>query len=130
MQEILLRLIDENGNLVLPMAFISAAERYHLMSAIDQWVISTFLQKYKILLQNSPTSETIYSINLSGTSLNDPNFSNFLQKQLSQTSIPLSNICFEVAETTVIANLIQVTNFIHLIKSFGCRFAIDNFGIR
>jgi diguanylate cyclase (GGDEF)-like protein/PAS domain S-box-containing protein len=127
--EILLRLIDETGELVSPMAFIPAAERYDLMPAIDSWTINTFLNNYERLCQNtSHVNEGWYSLNLSGASINNPRFLEFLKEKLARYSSYCQNICFEITETTAIANLVQVAQSMSELKQFGCHFALDDFG--
>jgi diguanylate cyclase (GGDEF)-like protein/PAS domain S-box-containing protein len=127
--EILLRMIDEKGNLVLPMAFIPAAERYDLMPAIDRWVIGTFLSGYeRYLVTPGENLEGVYTINLSGASVNNPQFCNFLIEQIAQSQVPPQKICFEITETTAIANLKRAANLIQSLKQLGCRFALDDFG--
>lgn len=127
--EVLLRLVDEAGEIILPMAFIPAAERYDLMPAIDRWTINTFLDNYEQFCQkDSCTNEGWYSLNLSGASINNPSFLDFLKEKLATSSNYSQNICFEITETTAIANLVQVAQSMNELKQFGCRFALDDFG--
>lgn len=131
--EVLLRLMD-NGQVISPMAFIPAAERYHLMPLIDRWVIKTLFSTqgahYRDVWENrhATSSSGLYSINLSGSSLNDDRFPAFLRQQLSIHNIPSSLICFEITETVAITNLKQTSEFIAEMKSIGCRFSLDDFG--
>ena len=129
--EILLRLFDREGNLIPPMKFIPAAEHYDLMPSIDRWVISTFFasyQKYCESDKSSLTSKTIYTINLSGSSINSERFFVFLKEQLATHNISPEKICFEITETAAIANLGKAAQFISEIKELGCFFALDDFG--
>ena len=121
--EILLRLVDENGQQVLPGAFIPAAERYGEMSAIDRWVIQ---KTFAYLIKYSGT--TIYTINLSGQSLGDKHFLDFVIEQIDQTGISPKNIGFEVTETAAISDLAAAKRFISTLKNRGCFFALDDFG--
>ncbi|MFN6469275.1 MAG: EAL domain-containing protein [Nostoc sp. SerVER01] len=123
--EVLLRLRDEQGNLVLPMAFIPAAERYNLMHLIDRWVIRTLFANWSTVVGDE---QSIYAINLSGSSINDDRFINFLYKQFTLHSISPQRICFEITETVAIANLIKARQFIQSLQQMGCRFALDDFG--
>lgn len=123
--EILLRLKDENGQIVPPMAFIPAAERYNLMHLIDRWVISTL---FAHLAQSQAEENVIYAVNLSGASINDDSFIDFVQAQFAYYQIPPSSICFEITETLAIANLSQAVGFIQKLKNLGCYFALDDFG--
>lgn len=123
--ELLLRLISEEGQIIAPMAFIPAAERYHRMQKIDQWVISQFLTN---LSQAETDSQMIYNINLSGTSLNDEQFLQFLKDALLHSPVDPARLCFEITETAAISNLTQVAAFMKSLKQLGCQFALDDFG--
>ncbi|MEH1916730.1 MAG: EAL domain-containing protein [Nostoc sp.] len=124
--EVLLRLHDEQGNLVLPMTFIPAAERYDLMHLIDQWVIRTLFQNWSRVVGDK---QSIYAINLSGSSINDERFIDFLYEQFTLYSISPQSICFEITETVAIANLGKAKHFIQSLQQMGCRFALDDFGV-
>ena len=131
--EILLRLVNEKGELVRPMAFIPAAERYNLMPTIDRWVISTFFDSYQRYYQAHLTEgesrrKHLYTINLSGASVNNERFVDFLQSQLTRYLIEPQTICFEITETAAIANLSQAAQLIESLKELGCCFALDDFG--
>lgn len=155
--EILLRLQLANGQLVSPMAFIPAAERYNLMQAIDRWVIRTLFSNLSqlftanLLVQNpeaesarivtlpagSPQSNSqssfgkypsLYAINLSGDSINQEKLIEFIQEQFSIHQIPPQIICFEITETVAIANLSKAASLIWKLKELGCKFALDDFG--
>ncbi|MGF1477867.1 MAG: EAL domain-containing protein [Cyanophyceae cyanobacterium] len=126
--EILLRLRDEQGALVPPMAFIPAAERYSLMTTIDRWVIRTFFEGYSRYYQASPSDSTVYTINLSGTTVNSDRFTDFLKEQFAEHGVPPQAICFEITETTAVGNLARAAQLIGELKQLGCRFALDDFG--
>ncbi len=135
--EVLLRLKGENNQIISPMAFIPAAERYHLMHTIDRWVIrKLFTMKHEELSykkqENSSQFPNLklpsYAINLSGASINDDQFIDFLYEQFSLYKIPPEMICFEITETVAIANLTKASELIRSLKEFGCHFALDDFG--
>ncbi|MCR4302320.1 MAG: EAL domain-containing protein [Sulfuricaulis sp.] len=124
--EILMRMRDEHGQLVPPMAFIPAAERYHLMPEIDRWVVRKAFESLGELLADEDIA--MCSINLSGQSIGDPNFLDFIVEQIAHFNVDPRKVCFEITETAAIANLLLATHFISELKAMGCRFALDDFG--
>jgi diguanylate cyclase (GGDEF)-like protein/PAS domain S-box-containing protein len=132
--EVLLRMLDEDGNLVPPSAFIGAAERYNLMPALDRWVIQTLFatqaEHYRQVwdLCQRQGGECLYTINLSGNTLNDDQFIHFVRAQLDYYQIPTQAICFEVTETVAIGNLQKAADFMQELRQLGCKFALDDFG--
>jgi diguanylate cyclase (GGDEF)-like protein/PAS domain S-box-containing protein len=126
--EVLLRLRDESGGVIPPMAFIPAAERYNLMNQIDRWVVKTLFQNW-LSLQPMPDSQPmVYAINLSGASVNDDQFIDFLQEQFVKYAVAPELICFEITETVAITNLTKARQFIYQLQALGCQFALDDFG--
>lgn len=128
--EFLVRMLDENGELIMPGAFIPAAERYDLMSDLDRWVINDafkYLAK-QFTKKDSVTSPVLSFINLSGASLSDEKFFSYISEKLIEYKIPRGKICFEITETATIANLKSAVKFINEIKEAGCLFALDDFG--
>jgi len=125
-RELLIRLLDEEGKLVPPMAFIPAAERYNLMPDIDRWVIRN---SFKLLgPQFSGDCDWICTINLSGQSLCDESFLSFVARQVELSGVNPDRLCFEITETAAVANLAKASRFISVLKEMGCRFALDDFG--
>jgi len=124
--ELLVRLLDVKGGVILPGAFIPAAERFGLMVAIDRWVIHTAFEHYSELFAAMPNTEI--SINLSANSLNDESLLEFVRQQFVESSMPPQQVCFELTETAVIQNLKQVSRFITELKKEGCHFSLDDFG--
>ena len=124
--EILVRMIDEEGNRIPPGAFIPAAERYQMMSKIDFWVIQhVFEWLEQFWDSNSPG---IFAINLSGQSMADGELQQKIKKLIEASNVSPENISFEITETAAISNLNQATNFISDLKAIGCNFALDDFG--
>ncbi|MDN0077082.1 EAL domain-containing protein [Crenobacter sp. SG2303] len=127
--ELLIRLRDERGELVPPIAFIPAAERYGLMPLIDRWVVKmAFATLADLLDDEEPCPIATCAINLSGASIGDEQFLGFLYQQFKLNSIPPSLICFEVTETSAIANLSSASRFMNELRALGCRFSLDDFG--
>ncbi len=126
--ETLLRLVDEEGKLVPPFAFIPAAERYQLMPQIDRWVVRNVLSRVNGLLSGAGFESGIWTINLSGQSLSDEEFIQFLISELERSVVPSEWLCFEITETAVISNLNAAMDLIASLKEKGCRFALDDFG--
>jgi len=125
--ELLLRMQDEQGQIVSPVDFIPAAERYGITPQIDRWVVENAL---RWLMSEADERErlALCSINLSGQSLVDGDFLPFVQRVLKNSGIDGSKICFEITETAAIASYSQASRFINAMKELGCRFALDNFG--
>lgn len=123
--EILLRLINQEGKVIPPMAFIPAAERYGLMPEIDRWVIH---HAFSFISKIAAPENAMFSINLSGGSLNDEKTLNYIYEQLAISGARPQSICFEITETAAIANLLNARAFIASLKEKGCYFALDDFG--
>lgn len=135
-REILLRMVDENGQQIEPGEFIPSAEKYHLMPLIDRWVVRTMFannadnwrKNHEILETSGERHAPLCCINLSGASLNDELFPDFLRDQIAQHQIPPQVVCFEITETVAIHNLERVSALIHELKALGFLFALDDFG--
>ena len=126
--EILVRMLDENGEIVQPGVFLPAAERYHLINSLDRWVVrNTFSWYDSHQLTDAAGLDTI-SINLSGASVTDGGFLDFIKNEFYSHDVPPAIICFEITETAAIANMEAATLFIRELKRLGCRFALDDFG--
>jgi len=125
--ELLLRMRDENGKLVSPDLFISAAERYGITPNIDRWVVN---QAFRWLVSEADEREklSLCSINLSGQSLTDDGFLPFVVQQFQTSGLDATKICFEITETAAIASYAQASRFINALKELGCNFALDDFG--
>ncbi|MBW8363503.1 MAG: EAL domain-containing protein [Rhizobium sp.] len=126
--ELLLRMIDEDGSEILPMAFIPAAERYSIMPAIDSWVIEETLRLCQRYLESKRERNCLFAVNLSGASLKDPAFRRMLLASLDENPAFGPHLCFEITETAAIGNLAVVNEFIEAMRAFGCSFALDDFG--
>ncbi|WP_019584240.1 EAL domain-containing protein [Thioalkalivibrio sp. ALE16] len=123
--EILVRMINSDDEMVSPGVFIPAAERFGMMPSIDRWVIRRTLLR---MSQPGPLSQGNYSINLSGQSLCDNEMLPYINECLNRTGVDPTRICFEITETSAIANLDSAGAMIDALRARGCRFALDDFG--
>jgi diguanylate cyclase (GGDEF)-like protein len=127
--ELLMRTENDSHDLVSPMEFIPAAERFNLMGDIDRWVASTAIQNITVLEKDISSEKTsLYGINLSGQSLGDELFLDYVSGLFEVYDINPQNICFEVTESTAIVNPEKALKFMQEMKSIGCKFALDDFG--
>jgi diguanylate cyclase (GGDEF)-like protein/PAS domain S-box-containing protein len=126
--EILVRIQDRE--VVTPSIFLPAAERYHLMPAIDRWVVRASLSLLKEFYAGvgSRLAATRFAINLSGQTLGDDQFTEFIEREIAQSGVDPRRLCFEITETAAIANLSRARQFILQLKGMGCEFALDDFG--
>ncbi len=124
--ELLVRLRDDDGELILPGEFIPAAERYNIVSAIDRWVLEHAVARLREFLA-AGLEPPLLALNLSGISICERSF---LDHVLAQLEDPLigRNLCFEISETAVITSLSQAVFFMQEVKKRGCRFSLDDFG--
>ncbi len=125
--ELLLRLVDEEGRLVLPGAFLPAAERYGLMPRIDRWVIDTALANFD---QLHPAGDglAMCSINLSASTLDEDGFTDFVLAAFDRHGVDPRRVMFEITETTAVRDLGQVSRLVAELRAIGCRIALDDFG--
>ncbi|GMR01182.1 MAG: hypothetical protein BMS9Abin19_0543 [Gammaproteobacteria bacterium] len=123
--EVLLRMVDEMGNIIPPTSFISAAERFNFMSKIDRWVIRNAFKSYSVLEKQFPVT---LSINISGASFADDDFADYIKEELHISDVRPENIIFEITETAAISSLGKASRLIDSLKEIGCKFALDDFG--
>ena len=125
--ELLLRMRDELGRVILPSEFLPAAERYNLADKVDRWVVE---HAFRWLREHPDFVSHLYlcGINLSGQTLGNEEILKFILSQFDSGSIPADRLCFEVTETAAVSDLVQATHFISTLKEHGCRFALDDFG--
>jgi len=126
--ELLIRMLGDRGEVIAPGKFLSAAERYQLMPTIDRWVVRRACEL--LGAHSSAVSEEIarFAINLSGQSLQDDAFLEFVIDQIKRSKLPPGALCFELTETATIGNLGKAQEFIRSLQDLGCQFALDDFG--
>ncbi len=125
--EVLVRMVDEEGRIIPPGAFIPAAERYGLMPAVDRWVIE---HTFRFLASSEGRNRNIglITLNLSGTTLVDEDILDYIRDRLHHYGLEPGKLCFEITETAAISNLSMALKLIHRLKAEGCLFALDDFG--
>ena len=123
--ELLIRLQGEDGKLYPPGSFLPIAERYHMMPQIDRWVVNAALT---IIARKGAAFKMVCAINLSGQSLSQEGFLDFVINQIKQHKVDAKQLCFEITETAVITNLSKARQFIQALRAIGCKFALDDFG--
>jgi diguanylate cyclase (GGDEF)-like protein/PAS domain S-box-containing protein len=124
--ELTVRLRDDTGELVAPTEFIPAAERYNVMSAIDRWVVERAIALLHER-QRAGKSLPLLAVNLSGTSLNDQSFVDFVLQSVGEPAIAAA-LCFEITETAAVTSLSNARFLMGELKARGCKFSLDDFG--
>ncbi len=129
--EVLVRMIDGSGELVVPSRFIPAAEHYILMPTVDRWIVQRLFslqaENLRAWHQANP-GQFLFAVNLSGTTVTDAGFLRYLKRQFADWQVPYPSICFEITETAAVGSLELARAFIEELSALGCRFALDDFG--
>ncbi|MDJ0928857.1 MAG: bifunctional diguanylate cyclase/phosphodiesterase [Gammaproteobacteria bacterium] len=126
--EVLVRMLDEQGRMLPPAEFLSAAERYQLMDELDRRVVRMSL---RMLAENGlrrRDSGVRLAINLSGQSLGNEGFLHFVKDEIEAMRVAPELLCFEITETVAVANMQRAQAFMHSLRKMGCRFSLDDFG--
>ena len=126
--EVLVRMVDEDGDLVPPDEFIPVAERYNLMNMVDRWVCKRALQLLSSSDYREQASQYKWGINLSGMTISDDDFHDYVSGCLHEYDFAPTNLYFEITETAAIKNFKNCVNFMNEIHSMGVQFALDDFG--
>ncbi|MCL6638479.1 MAG: EAL domain-containing protein, partial [Firmicutes bacterium] len=121
--EVLVRLQEKNGDILLPGTFIPVAERFGLMPRIDRRVVQSALNN----LRQYPSLNLF--VNLSGTSLGDEALLEFIEENIRTGGVDPSRLGFEITETAAVKNPERAGRWIRRLKKIGCRFALDDFGM-
>jgi len=126
--ELLIRMLGDRGEIIPPGKFLSSAERYQLMPTVDRWVVRRSCEL--LGAHSASVGEEIarFAINLSGQSLQDDSFLDFVVDQIKASKLPANVLCFELTETATIGNLDKARHFLGTLQDLGCQFALDDFG--
>lgn len=125
--EVLMTVLDEKGKPMPPIDFITAAETYDRMPAVDRWIVAHTLEW---MSQHLEWLDEVhgFSINLSGASLTHEGFLEFVMAELERTKVPTDKVTFEVTETTAITSMDGARRFMRRLNDLGCTFSLDDFG--
>jgi diguanylate cyclase (GGDEF)-like protein len=126
--ELLIRMLGDRGEIIPPAKFLSSAERYQLMPTVDRWVVH---RACELLGKHSAAvGEDIarFAINLSGQSLQDESFLDYVIEEIRASQLPANVLCFELTETATVGNLEKAQHFLRTLQDLGCQFALDDFG--
>ncbi len=126
--ELLIRMLGDRGEIIPPGKFLSAAERYQLMPTVDRWVVRRACELLGAHGDSVGEGFPRFAINLSGQSLQDASFLDFVIEQIETTKVPANVLCFELTETATIGNLAKAQDFMRSLQDLGCQFALDDFG--
>jgi diguanylate cyclase (GGDEF)-like protein len=126
--EVLLRMGDGDGGRIRTDALFSAAERYKMMPQVDRWVVSNTIAKLNAVHQVIKAQRAEFSINLSGQSLGDDDFLEFIEQEIDSSNLSASSLCFEITESAAVSNFENAQSFIDHLKQKGCKISLDDFG--
>ena len=124
--EVLLRMLADKQRLVMPTTFLPAAVRFGLMLEIDQWVIRHALQSLAEF--RAANSDIRFALNVSGSSIERPEFFEYIEEQAEASGVPLDALVIEITEQAAVRNMPAAARQIADLVSRGCKFAIDDFG--
>jgi len=125
--EVLVRMLDEEGEIIMPGDFIPVAERYNLMCKVDKWVLKNTLITLQELNATGFNSVSL-AINLSGISMSDASLLSYIKEQFTFYDVIASDVCFEITETAAISDIVNAKALIADLKQIGCEFSLDDFG--
>ncbi|HWI63062.1 MAG TPA: EAL domain-containing protein [Symbiobacteriaceae bacterium] len=124
--ELLIRMVERTGELIMPSAFLGVAERFGLIQEIDRWVVR---EAIRLMARHRSTGhDHVFAVNLSGRTITDPDLLDLVKAELNRTGVNPANLVFEITETAAIGDTDQAHRFINAMKCLGCRFALDDVG--
>jgi Amt family ammonium transporter len=126
--EFLLRMVAADGELLPPEKFLSAAERYQLLPAIDRWVVKNALAALATHKDALRGRGMRFSMNISGASIASDEFLEFMENSIRESGVPPHALCFELTETSAVSNLGRADRLMQRLRVLGCNFALDDFG--
>jgi len=126
--EVFLRMLDPDGKVVSPGAFIAAAERYKLIGSLDRWVVHTAFRALAEVERREVSRPVLFALNISAQALAEEGFLDYVGEEIEKSGVDPRRVCFEITETAAISKLDSALRFISGLKTKGCRFVLDDFG--
>ena len=126
--EVFLRMLDPDGKVIAPHAFIPAAERYRLIASLDRWVVRNAFRALAEAQRREVSRPVLFALNISAQALSEEGFLAYVAEELETTAVDPRRVCFEITETAAISKLDSAMHFISVLKAKGCRFILDDFG--
>lgn len=127
--EVLIRLMEEEEDMIPPGAFFPLAEKLGLMPQLDRWVLQHVAEHASLRIQQKTWREgSMYFINMAEATLDDPAFANYLEVTLLEYGVPGSILCFEISHADLVAKNTAVARFVQAVDKLGCRVALSGFG--
>jgi EAL domain-containing protein (putative c-di-GMP-specific phosphodiesterase class I) len=124
--EVLLRMVDEHGDVIPPDAFLPVAERFGTIGAIDRWVVSHAIREMGAV--RVAGGRLPLAVNVSGLSAGDPELLDLIERELAHAGIEPCDLVVELTETAAVADIPRARRFAEALRELGCRFALDDFG--
>lgn len=124
--EVLLRLRDPQGELILPGAFMPTAERFGMMRDIDRWVVDRALRALREQVDAPRTVQL--TINLHSQSLSDAGLAEYVTGKILEHNVDAACLVFEITESHAIEDMAGARRILHALREIGCRIAVDDFG--
>jgi diguanylate cyclase (GGDEF)-like protein len=125
--EVLLSVRQPDGSLTSPQRVIADAERFGYMSMLDRWVVREVCSWLSGLMDRQKVIPLL-AVNLSGSSLSEDSFLDYVLEQISEFGVGTSRLCFEITEGGAVGNLNKSADFVRTLRNIGCKFSLDNFG--
>ncbi len=126
--ELLSRLESDNKSFSHPGEMLSAAERYHMMTALDRWVVNSALSSLAEAENSIEVNLCTFCINVSAQSLGDDSFLDHIETRIAETGVAADTLCFEITETSLVRNIDRAQRFVSRLQRLGCQVALDDFG--